>query len=457
VDTQLPAVLSASPGIEAKEVPATTRQVSITFSEPLEPGTVTAENFQLKLGSRALNPLTPPAYDPPTWTVRFIPAEGLLPGSRYTVAVSAAIQDLAGNRPANAITWSFSTEVPSVVATYPEAGAEGISIHTPALQIFFSGRVARQELEGFQLRARSLGESGAGFEGVPLVGLGADSSGTIISFAPRDGLRSFAEYEVVVGRQVLGELATQDWPWRFSTAGRLANPAQGGTVTNPGRTVELYFPPAALQEGTGEVAITSVDEAVLSAQTLQPDWRRVGLGYRVVAGESRLRKPATLTIRYAAEEGEGREADKVSIFRLEEGAWQRVGGTPAPAQRQVSAAVNSLGIYALLEDLNTPRGRLSLSPIECQPQAFDPTGRSLRAQTDISFELSAPADVTVRVYNLSGRLERVIVRDKPMAPGRALLTWDGRDEGQKVVSSGLYIVVVTAGKAQQEKVVAVVR
>ena len=65
--------------------------------------------------------------------------------------------------------------------------------------------------------------------------------------------------------------------------------------------------------------------------------------------------------------------------------------------------------------------------------------------------------MTVRVYNASGRLERVIVRDQPMAPGRVALQWDGHDEDQGVVASGLYIVVVNAGGSQQDKVVAVVR
>ena len=69
-----------------------------------------------------------------------------------------------------------------------------------------------------------------------------------------------------------------------------------------------------------------------------------------------------------------------------------------------------------------------------------------------------PADVTVRVYNASGRLERVIEpRDKPMLPGRNLLLWDGKDKDGDIVSSGLYIVVVSAGDKRAEKVVAVVR
>ncbi|MFH1566507.1 MAG: FlgD immunoglobulin-like domain containing protein, partial [Gemmatimonadota bacterium] len=91
------------------------------------------------------------------------------------------------------------------------------------------------------------------------------------------------------------------------------------------------------------------------------------------------------------------------------------------------------------------------------PRAFAPAGGSLRSETDVSFDLSRAADVTVRVYSAAGRLERVVARDLPLARGRNTLTWNGRDEDGRVVASGLYVVVVTAGGAQGEQVVAVVR
>ena len=44
-----------------------------------------------------------------------------------------------------------------------------------------------------------------------------------------------------------------------------------------------------------------------------------------------------------------------------------------------------------------------------------------------------------------------------MAPGRISLKWNGQDEDQRAVSSGLYIVVVNAGDVRREKTVAVVK
>ena len=65
--------------------------------------------------------------------------------------------------------------------------------------------------------------------------------------------------------------------------------------------------------------------------------------------------------------------------------------------------------------------------------------------------------MTVRVYNASGRLERVIVREQAMAPGRVTLKWNGQNENRELVASGLYIVAVDAGGEHSEKIVAVVQ
>jgi hypothetical protein len=123
----------------------------------------------------------------------------------------------------------------------------------------------------------------------------------------------------------------------------------------------------------------------------------------------------------------------------------------------VRTTVDELGTFAIFEDLGTAVGSLSIRDLDCQPRAFSPRGGGLRGETDISFDLSGPSDVTVRVYNSTGRLERVIVRDEPMAPGRVSFKWDGLDEDRQTVASGLYIVVVDAGGQRREKTVAVVR
>jgi hypothetical protein len=229
-------------------------------------------------------------------------------------------------------------------------------------------------------------------------------------------------------------------------------------VTNGSGSVELYFPPNAFTAGAREVSIVPVTDVPAGKPVaMAQDLTLVGSAYRVDAGDASLRKPVTLQLGYTETELGSLEAALLGIFRLAGGEWERVGGTPDPVARKVATTTETLGTFALFEDRSTPVGSLAVVDVDCQPRAFAPAGGALRGETDISFQLTRSADVTVRVYNASGRLERVVAREVAMARGRNTVTWDGTDEEAEAVASGLYIVVVSAGSAQGEKVVAVVR
>ena len=52
-------------------------------------------------------------------------------------------------------------------------------------------------------------------------------------------------------------------------------------------------------------------------------------------------------------------------------------------------------------------------------------------------------NITARIFNLSGRLKRVIEPEvSNNISGNQVLAWDGRDFDGKVVKSGLYIVTL---------------
>ena len=48
----------------------------------------------------------------------------------------------------------------------------------------------------------------------------------------------------------------------------------------------------------------------------------------------------------------------------------------------------------------------------------------------------------VRIFNLAGRLKRILSHDNPVGEGNQNIVWDGRDGDGKVVPSGLYIVTL---------------
>jgi hypothetical protein len=258
-------------------------------------------------------------------------------------------------------------------------------------------------------------------------------------------------------QQVLGELAESSFSWTFRTAASLTDSRLGGNVRNASGSIEIYFPPNALPQAANEISIRRI--ALDAAGKLVQDdaVTQIADAYSISAGDGSLEKRATLTMTYTDEELAGRDVGRLGIFRREGDQWQRIGGTADAEAKLVRTSIERLGTFALFEDLSSSVGSLAIRQLDCQPRAFSPRSSSLRGETDISFDLTGPSDVTVRVYSSSGRLEKVIVRDQPMAPGRVSLKWAGRDEDNRTVASGLYIVVVNAGGERSEKTVAVVR
>ncbi|MBT3343421.1 MAG: hypothetical protein HN712_15935 [Gemmatimonadetes bacterium] len=458
--TQIPLVVTSAPG-DGDAVTSGPKRIDITFSSPVDADRITAQNFRIDRGGRAIALAQPEfLYDETTHTVS-LPAIDLVAGSEYNVVVSSRVGGPQSQLPDHS--FSFRTEVPSVSSTVPSDGDEGIGTDTGLINIVFSSPVASQDPDGFALRARNLGldlsSADTTFALLPISSVSADSTRTVLAIAPEGGLTAFTEYEVVVDQRVLGPLAEEGFSWRFSTAGRLASISDGGTLSNADGSVQLYLPPNALAGSDGEIAISriaadaDVGRPVAIAQDLQ-----IGSAYRIDANGATLRKPATLTISYESADLGGVDAERLGVFVLaNDGTWVRVGGTVDTDAHTVTTSVASLGTFGIFEDTSAGLGSIAVANIDCQPRAFAPAGGSLRDQTDISFQLSNPADVTVRIFNASGRVERILARDRAMGPGFNTVIWDGRDDDADVVASGLYVVVVTAGDAQAEKVVAVVR
>ena len=452
--TRIPTIIATTPA-DGADIRSGTQRLSVVFSGPVNPLLVNSRNFTLSSRGRPIELPDEFSYDAETFTVSF-PAIELRSGSSYEASVSARISGpLARQVQLRDRNWSFTTEVPQVVSTLPAIGTDGVSTTEPSLQITFSEPVARQDAADFQISARALDDETAASELIAVTGFGANEDGTIISFAPTGGLQPFTEYQITMDRLVLGELAESGFLWTFRTAATLADARQGGTIRNADSKVEIYFPPNALAPGTNEISIRRI--ALPAGKLIQDGERTQITDAYAIESAGDLDKRATLTMRYTAEQLAGRDPAKLGVFRQSGDQWQRLGGTSDPAGNLVLTAIETLGTFAIFEDLATLVGGLAIRELDCQPRAFAPRGGSLRGETDISFTLTGPADVTVRVYNASGRLERVIVREQAMAPGRVTLKWNGQNENRDLVASGLYIVAVDAGGERSEKIVAVVQ
>ncbi len=68
----------------------------------------------------------------------------------------------------------------------------------------------------------------------------------------------------------------------------------------------------------------------------------------------------------------------------------------------------------------------------------------LTRSTQIRFDLPERRSVSLRIYDVTGRLVRDLV-DAPMNAGTYVRAWDGRDAGARVVASGIYFYRLSAG------------
>ena len=79
----------------------------------------------------------------------------------------------------------------------------------------------------------------------------------------------------------------------------------------------------------------------------------------------------------------------------------------------------------------------------CFPNPFNPS-------TTIRFDIAHPAQASLRIYDVAGRLVRVLV-DEHLAAGRYEEAWDGRNDGGHKVSSGVYFYRLNTAEYEQTR------
>ena len=114
-------------------------------------------------------------------------------------------------------------------------------------------------------------------------------------------------------------------------------------------------------------------------------------------------------------------------------SWQQVD----PADVTELAQSQGLQILASVQDNKV------LGDIGIQPAVVTPNGDGVNDALGIDFtvrRLSGVRPVTVRIYDLSGRLMRRLDAQKPLVAGRYVLDWAAEDQQGRVVPPGIYIL-----------------
>jgi MYXO-CTERM domain-containing protein len=137
-DTAPPSVNSVTPADGAKDI-AVNASLTATFSEAVDPKTVTGATFTLKNGSVPVGG----SVSVSGATATFKPGAPLSNSTTYTAVLTTGIQDLAGNALASGHSWSFTTgatadtTAPTVTSISPAGNATGVPV-TAAVTAAFS-------------------------------------------------------------------------------------------------------------------------------------------------------------------------------------------------------------------------------------------------------------------------------------------------------------------------------
>ena len=111
-DTSAPTVTSVSPSDAAANV-TLTANATATFSEAMDPNTITPSTFTLVNTTTGVGVTGGVSYDATTMTAKFDPNADLEAGTRYTATVTTGAKDNAGNPLAADKVWFFTTALPS--------------------------------------------------------------------------------------------------------------------------------------------------------------------------------------------------------------------------------------------------------------------------------------------------------------------------------------------------------
>ena len=138
----VPTVTAVSPAADANNVAIDTRAVSATFSEVMDPASLTPASFTLACPAAA--PVSGAVTTSASGRVATFTPTGTLPASTTCVAtLSTAVRDLRGNTLAAPFTWRFTTGLapdttaPLVISTQPLANAVDVATNA-ALAAGFS-------------------------------------------------------------------------------------------------------------------------------------------------------------------------------------------------------------------------------------------------------------------------------------------------------------------------------
>lgn len=224
--------------------------ITATFSEAMLASTITAAStITLRQGTTVIPGTV--AYTGTTAT--FTPSSNLIAGTVYTVTITTAAKNLAGNSIANNHVWTFTTStIPRVISTDPLNLATGVALNKVVSATFSEAMTATSITTGSTFTLR---------QGTTIIPGTVAYGGFVATFTPTSNLLPGTTYTATIttaAKNLAGNSIANDYVWTFTTAAPIAPPT-GGLCPNPAVDLGLAKNYAILAEsGISTTGTTSV-------------------------------------------------------------------------------------------------------------------------------------------------------------------------------------------------------
>jgi hypothetical protein len=246
-------VSSTSPANDEAGVPVGNR-LSVTFSGPMDPATITPATFTLRKGQTAVNG----AVSYSGVTAVFAPATNLSANTLYTATITTGAKDSAGRNLANDYVWSFTTGAtldaipPNAISTVPVNLATGVATNSAVTATF------DEAMEPSTLNAATFTLN----QGSTHIPGSVDYTGVTAVFTPTANLQPGLLYTATIStgaKDLAGNALEADKVWRFTTAA-------GPDATLP--TVLSTVPLNAATAVATNSAVSAVFSEAMNPQTI---------------------------------------------------------------------------------------------------------------------------------------------------------------------------------------------
>ena len=252
--------------------------ISALFTEEVVPATITAASFVVTCPVPCAAPAGLLVYTVGTRTVVFTPTTSLAAGTIYTVTITTAVTDLAGNAlagnqlalpGASDYIWSFTTTGPtapaaiSVSSTNPVSGSSNACPDSTINATFSVPSGSRIDPQTVTSATFTLKGPAPASTTVTAASVTVDSaSGRIVTFTPTNPLTSGVTYTATIkggatgvrDLSVPGNVLTNDLVWSF-TVGTCAPPVAGGPAIPLGSAASFGIMATSATTSTGPTQI----------------------------------------------------------------------------------------------------------------------------------------------------------------------------------------------------------